>query len=210
MLCQNCGKPVGDGDRFCQNCGKTLQLENVDTAAVRASPAPDSPLTSLNHLLMLWDKFAFHLNYQFQDLSGMLLGETKGEMKFPLKYTLFDTNQQPVLIVDGVRTKGLLYSYLIHDAAGNILVSLNQKNSFMSRKYGITKDGIEVMLLTTDSAGANYKIEDANRGTVLASGYRHMALKTSKTEIDISETENVDHRIVLGGMILACYLSTRI
>ena len=116
-------------------------------------------------------------------------------MKFPLKYTLFDTNQQPVLIVDGVRTKGLLYTYLIHDAAGNVLVSLRQKNSFMSRKYVITKDGAEVMLLTTDSAGANYKMEDANSGTVIASGYRHMALKTSKTEIDISETENVDHRI---------------
>lgn len=209
MLCQNCGEPVGEGNRFCQNCGKALQLADAILPAVRASPAPDAPLTSLNHLVMMWDKLAFHLNYKFQDSSGMLLGETKGEMEFPLKYTLFDTNQQPVLAEDGVRSKGLLYTCLIHDAAGNVLVSLKQKNSLMSRKYVITKDGAEVMLLTTDSARANYKMGDANIGSVIASGYRHIALKTSKTEIDISETENVDHRIVLGGMILACYLSAR-
>ncbi|MHB8565687.1 MAG: hypothetical protein ACYC7D_05155 [Nitrososphaerales archaeon] len=67
------------------------------------------------------------------------------------------------------------------------------------------------MLLTTDSAGVNCSIEDTINGKILATGYRHLALNTSKVEIDITETENADrrNRILLGGMILAYYLSAR-
>ncbi len=130
-------------------------------------------------------------------------------MKFPLMYTLYDTTQQPVLSVDGTRVRGLLYIYLIHDAAGNVLASLKQKSSFMSRKYGIITDGLESMLLSTDASASNCKLEDINSGNVLASGHRDMGLKTSKVEIDISDIEKVDHRIVLGGMLLVYYFARR-
>ena len=206
MLCPDCNKTVRDGDKFCEYCGSSLQVSQVSNSAT--SWATSSPLTSLNHLVMLWDKLAFHLNYQFQDSSGMPLGETKGEMRFPLKYTLFDTNQQPVLTVDGARDRGISFVYLIHDAEGKVLASLKQKNSFVSRKYSVTRDGSEVMLLTTDSGGYNYKLEDISSGAVLVTGNRNMALKTSEVDIDISETQQVDHRIALGAMILASYAST--
>ncbi len=209
MLCPNCNNSVREGDRFCPNCGKTLQSSDFGKVAFSSSPSSSSPLLSLNHLIMLWDTLSFHLNYQFQDSSGMLLGETKGEMKFPLMYTLYDTTQQPVLSVDGTRVRGLLYIYLIHDAAGNVLASLKQKSSFMSRKYGIITDGLESMLLSTDASASNCKLEDINSGNVLASGHRDMGLKTSKVEIDISDIEKVDHRIVLGGMLLVYYFARR-
>jgi hypothetical protein len=208
MLCPNCNKPRNEGDRFCANYGKDLQqppsnnfhAQNLQTSSL---------LTTLNRLVLIWDKFAIPINFQFQDTSGMLLGETKGEMAFPLKYTLFDSNQETVLILDALRERGLSYAYLVHDSQGNVLASFRVKSSFMSRKYAITLDGMESMLLVTDAVGANYKVENINGGSVLATGQRHLGFKTGKADIEISDIEKVDHRILLGGMLLAAYLTGR-
>ena len=114
-----------------------------------------------------------------------------------------------MLVLDAVRERGLEFAHLIRNAAGTVLASLRVKSSFMSRRYGITVEGTEGMFLTTDAAGYRYQIEEAGTGNVLATGLREMALRTSRTTIEIPEGTRLDHRIVLGSMILAEYDSTR-
>lgn len=158
---------------------------------------------------MVWDKFSTMTNFRLQDPSGQPLGGTRGEVAFPVKYTLFDENQQPILSIDASRVRGLLYDFLIHDATGAILATLRQESSVMSRKYGLAVGGEELWLLTTDAMGYHYQIEEVNGGRVLATGDRKPALRTSTTEIVIADGEPLDHRIVIGAMILACYFTTR-
>jgi hypothetical protein len=210
MFCIRCGNPTAEGAPTCPRCGAPVGPGAISPVPLPSSDSgADSPLTTLPHLVMLWDKLSLLTNFQFVDSAGTPLGGTVGEIAFPLKYTLFDANQRLVLVLDAARVRGLLFQYLIHDATGAVLASLQVKSSFLSRKYGITVNGIESMLLTTDAMGYHYQIEAAGSGTVLATGVRTMALRTSRTEIQISPTTDLDHRIVLGSMILACYLSTR-
>jgi hypothetical protein len=210
MFCSRCGSPIVEGAPTCPRCGTPVgPVAPGEAPPLRSSTEAESPLTSLSHLVMQWDKLALHVNFQFSDPAGTLVGETVGEMVFPLKYTLFDTDRRAVLVLDGVRVRGLLYDYLIHDPTGAVLASLRVKSSFLSRKYGITVGGRETMLLSSDAAGYAYQIEAAGSGTVLATGNRAMAIRIARTEIDISPAPDLDHRIVLGSMILISYLTGR-
>lgn len=210
VFCTRCGGPIPEGAQSCPACGNPVGPVTASAPPlVSSADVAESPLTTLPHLVMLWDKLQFITNFQFVDAAGQPLGETVGEIAFPLKYTLWDAARRPVLVLDAARVRGLQFDFLIHLPTGEVLASLRVKSSFMSRKYGITVGGNETMLLTTDAAGYRYQIEQAGSGLVLATGTRAMALRTSRTEIDISPAASVDHRIVLGSMILACYLSTR-
>jgi hypothetical protein len=158
---------------------------------------------------MLWDKLAMMRNYRFEDPAGTPLGETRGEIAFPVKYTLFDTQGQPVLVLDGGREHGLQFAFYVRDASGTVLATLRMRSSFLSRRYGISVGATESMFLTTDASGYHYRVLEAGSESVLATGDRSMAVRTARTEIAIADAPGLDHRIMLGAMILAEYLSTR-
>jgi uncharacterized protein YxjI len=158
---------------------------------------------------MVWDKLSMFTNFQFQDPYGRPLGGTQGELAFPVKYTLFDETGQIVLVVDAQRVRGLLYEFLIHDGSGTVLAALRQESSVMSRKYGLSVGGQENWRLTTDAMGYHYQVEEVVGGRILVTGDRKPAVRTSTTEITIVDGQPLDHRVVLGAMILAAYLTTR-
>lgn len=209
MFCASCGAPLPEGAQFCLSCGNPVGPSIAGPPPLDLSGAVTSPLTSASHLVMLWDKLGWTRNYQFQDESGTPLGETRAEGTLPLRYTLLDNRGQVVLTLDAVREHGLAFAHLIHDAAGTVLASLRVKSSFMSRRYGITVGQTEGWYLVTDATGYRYQIEEGGSEQVLATGIREMALRTSRTTIDIREGTSLDHRIVLGSMIFAELDSTR-
>jgi hypothetical protein len=171
-----------------------------------------SSLLSLNHLTMVWNnESALHpvATYRFEDQGGILLGEAKGEAQLPLglSYILSDSNNQPVLMVNSERARLMSYNYFIRDAQGNTIVSLKIKSSFMGRKYSLTQNNSDVMLLTTDASATNQKIVDNASNSILATGARDLGFTKSKVTIDISETQEIDHRIVLGALIFVNFMS---
>jgi hypothetical protein len=132
-----------------------------------------------------------------------------GEIGFPVKYTLLDESGRVVIRIDAKRTRGLLFDLLIHDAEDAVLATLHHESSVLSRKYGISVGGVEGWLLTTDAMGYHYQVEEVNGGRVLATGDRKPALRTSITEIAIVDGQPLDHRVVIGAMVLAGFFSTR-
>lgn len=211
MNCPNCSKLITDNAKFCQYCG--TQLTPTD------SIQPDtSSLFTLKHLVISWDHSVLlpHMlsNYRVEDQSGLLLGEAKGQLEAPMgfDYTLYDSanNNLPVLFIASERVRFLLYNYFIRDLKGNTIASLKQKSSFMGLKFSIMQpeNYLEIMLLSTDSTGANQKILDIASNSILGSGARQSSLKTSKVTVDFSENLDADQRILLGAMIFACVLST--
>jgi hypothetical protein len=192
---------------FCPACGRAL-------VATTAQPLPSltpagSDLTTLSHVVMVYQGGLGRTNFTFEDPSGRLLGATTGEITFPLKYTLFDANQQPVLILDGSRARGLLYDYLVHDPAGQVLASARQESSFMSRKYSVTVGDTPRMTLTSDAVGYHYQLVENDSGTVLASGDRTSGLRRSFVDLTFSDPHSWDHRIGIGLMLLLYYICTR-
>ena len=207
MFCPRCGRPIDEGAQFCPSCGFAVSGPGTPLAS-SASPSPPL-LLAASRLVLVYDKLSMMANFQFQDLSGRLLGTTQGEVAFPLKYTLVDDRQQVVLSLDATRVRGLLYDYLIHDATGRVLASIHQESSFMSRKYQMSVNGQADWLLTTDASGYHYEIRSAPGGVVVATGQRKPALRTSTTQLEITEGQPLDHRIILGAMILLCYFTRK-
>jgi len=210
MFCPQCGTTAPPDAQFCPACGASLSSAPVPAAPLPSvAPTGPSRLTTADQLVLVFDKFSTVTNFQLQDASGLTLGVTQGEFAFPLKYTLYDDRHRVVLSLDATRAHGLTYDYLIHDETGSVLASLRQLSSFMSRKYAMTINGVASHLLSTDAPGYHYQVEETPGGAVIATGDRKPALRTSTTQISFTGRSPLDHRIVLGAMILACYLTTR-
>ncbi|HTW55472.1 MAG TPA: zinc ribbon domain-containing protein [Thermoplasmata archaeon] len=206
MFCPHCGAAVPDGTLFCPACGTGLGPRGA--AAPLAAPSAGSPLASAAHLVMVWDKLALSRNYRFEDAAGTVLGEAQAEFAFPLRYTVTDPQGQVVLVLDGGRERLLQVAYWVHDANGAVLATFRVKSSVLSRRYGITVGDVERYLLWTDATGYQYRIEEVGSARVLATAARAMAVRTSRTQIDIVDDAELDRRVVLGGMILAEWLAT--
>ena len=209
MFCTVCGHPVDPTAQFCTNCGTKVPVSTGDAPPAPALPPRSSDLTRLPHLVMVWDKFSLVMNFQFQDPYGRPLGGTQGELAFPVKYTLFDETGQAVLMVDAQRVRGLHFEFVIHDASGAALASLHVESSVLSRRYGLSVGGQENWALTTDAMGYHYQVEEVASGRALATAERRPAVRTSTTEISIADGQPLDHRIILGAMILAGYFTLR-
>lgn len=209
MYCSACGQPIDPAALFCPACGARVSPSPGGPPLFSSSVPPPSDLTTLSHLVLVWDKLTTVENYQLQDPSGRPLGRAVGEIGFPVKYTVVDEGGRVVLHIDAKRAHGLLFDLLIHDAEGTVLATLHPESSVMSRKYGLSVGGQEGWLLTTDAMGYHYQVEEVAGGRVLATGDRKPALRTSTTEIVMADGQPLDHRVVIGAMILACYLTTR-
>ena len=206
MFCSHCGTAIPDDARFCPKCGVGVGPGPTEGPLTTSSPA--SALTTASQLVMVWDKLAMIRNYRFEDGAGNPLGTTQGQVAFPLKYTLLDSEGKVVLVLDGGREHGLQFAYWVHDANGAVLATFRVRSSFMSRRYGITVGGTERYLLWTDATGYQYRVEELGTSRVLATGTRTMAVRWSRTQIEIGEGSELDHRIVLGSMILADHIAT--
>jgi hypothetical protein len=210
MFCTHCGAPIDPSSRSCPACGASVNPLADAAALPSAPPMSDSTLTSASRLVMVYQGGLMSLvNFGFEDASGKPLGATRGEVVFPLKYTLYDEHQQPVLILDGVRVRGLLYDFLVHDPSGGVLASIRQESSFMSRKYGVSVNGEQRMTLTTDAIGYHYQLTENGSGVALATGSRTSGLHKSYVQLEFSDDHAWDHRIGIGAMLLVYYLCTR-
>ena len=207
MFCTRCGRPLEAGASACPSCGQPVAASEQPLTGP-ATPTPPLLLTT-SPLEMVWDKLSLMTNFQFRDDAGRTLGVTHGEIAFPVKYTLQDDRGEVVLTLDAQRVHGLLYDFMVHDAAGRVLATIRQESSFLSRKYAVSIDGRPDYLLTTDAAGYHCAIHGAADGSAVATAERKPALRTSTTRVEIAEGAPLDRRVILGAMILVVYLTTR-
>lgn len=205
-----------------------------------AVSAPASRLTTLNQLIMLRSNIRSTLigaswgpggmpttgrgewrTFRFEDPSGGFAGEAKSEPTYPAKYILVDESRSPVLVLDSVGAGGLMLGknkepFLIHDAGGAVLASLEMQPaswgrergvtvSSWGRQYGVTVEGRDAMLVVSNPTNSLAQLIDLGRGTVLASAVTKHGFTTVRTQIDIPESTKVDHRIALGAFLMLSY-----
>jgi hypothetical protein len=210
VFCVRCGSQVAEGSRFCPHCG-TQVVPGPPNVPLASVPQPSTGLlTGVPHLVMFRDKLAMHSGFQIQDPSGKPLGEIRGGARDLLGgLTLLDTDRRVVLGLRAASGHGLQFGVTIHDANGAPLATLQPKTGFTSQKWGIMVGTTEPMLLAIEVGGLRYHIEEVGTGRVLATADRPMAVRLSRTDIQIPELQGVDRRIVIGSMIAAAFFTIR-
>lgn len=202
--------------------------------------APPSRLATLNPVVMLHSnvrsslsfgsegpskmpatRFGEWRTFRLEDSSGQFAGEATSEPTYPARYALTDENRSLVLVLDSVGAGGLMLGlnkdpFLIHDATGAVLASLQMEPRSWGREHGVTDGswgrhyaviigGREAMLLASNTSYSLTQLIELGSGTVLASADTKHGFTTAKTQIDFSETTQVDHRIALGAFLMASY-----
>ena len=114
VFCTQCGSPIAEGSQFCTRCG------NPTGPVLPSAPLPGTPqampvpLTSVSHLVMLWDKLAMHPGFRIQDPSGRPLGETSGGiLGLSNELTVFNTDRRVVLGLTVAIEHRLPFGFLI-------------------------------------------------------------------------------------------------
>lgn len=148
-------------------------------------------------------------NFQFEDPSGTPLGETRGEFGVLPKYTVVDSAGTTVFGIDSRWNRGRGIDLRVLDPTGAVLAVLRAESSFLSRRFAIVVGENEGWSLRADATGYQYTVEEAGNVIPIATGIRKMALRTSRTTIDISPTANLDRRVILAAMVLAVFTSDR-
>lgn len=227
MFCLGCSALVPDGAQFCPVCGAPVK-PIADAPISTNFPPPPIQLTTLNQIVMSHSKVsvggpgfqrgggALPSNIRFEDPEGQYLGEAVLEWQVHAKYTLLDDQRAVVLVLDAVRAHGLTYDFLIHDAGGAVLASMELKpaswvcdhgvdSSRWGPHYGIAVGGRDSLVVAANPTRSLIQLIELGSGTILASGTTKWAFTTARTEININETSPVDRRIVLGAFLRMAY-----
>lgn len=161
-------------------------------------------------------------HFRFEDTTGACIGEAASAPTYPASYALVDENRSTFLVLDSAGAGGITLGkskdpFLIHDAEGRLLASLVLQPSSWARErgvnvsawgrqYGVTIEGRDVMLATSNPTNSLVQLLELGPGTVLASGVSKQGLSTTvRTEIDIQAWPGVDHRIAIGAFLVLAY-----
>jgi len=217
VFCTRCGSPLPEDARFCPRCGNPVGNGTPSAPAASSAAALPTALTLAPHLVLVWDKLALHAGFQIQDPSGTTLGATQGGL-FGLSLSnelkVLDSAQQVVLVLRTGKVAppgehGLHLGITMSDAAGAEICTVRPMTTFGPLRFEVWIGAAPSMVLVLPGMQLHDRLEEAGSGRLLASSDRQMALRTSRTVVEISETPGLDHRIVIGAMLLATYLSLR-
>jgi uncharacterized protein YxjI len=140
-----------------------------------------------------------HEHYDFLDLQGNRLGEADGNLiQVPPKFAITDTHRVPLMHLQG-KTLSLHREFTLYGSTGEELGTIKKKvATFGHQEYWLEKDGQEFMRIYGDFTCHEYQIETA--GQIVASVNRKWV--SLRDQMGVSITGQVDHRIVIGAVIV--------
>jgi len=140
-----------------------------------------------------------HEHYDFLDLQGNKLGEANGNLvQIPPKFQVKDTHDIELMHLQG-KTISLHKEFTIYGPGNEILATIKKKiATFVSQEYWLEKDGQEFMRIYGDFTAHEYQMETA--GQLVAAVHRKWV--SLRDQMGVSITGNVDHRIIIGCVIV--------
>ena len=138
-------------------------------------------------------------HYDFEDLKGAKLGEAEGNiLQFPPKFVLFDNHGSELMHLEG-KIVSIRNQFTIYDNQGDELGIIKKKIvKLIGEEFWVEKNGVEFMRIYGDFTEHDYQFEID--GALVASVHKKWV--TLRDQIDISITSEVDHRIVIGAVIV--------
>ncbi len=138
-------------------------------------------------------------HYDFLDLKGNNLGEADGNfIQVPPKFMVIDTHGVELMHLQG-KTFSFHREFTIYDSNGEELGTIKRKIAkLVGEEFWVEKNGTEFMRIYGDFTEHEYQME--LDGTTVAS--IHKKWVTLRDQMGVSITGNVDHRIVIGAVIV--------
>jgi uncharacterized protein YxjI len=156
-------------------------------------------LTEVNDFIMQKKILSAHEHYDFLDLQGNKLGEADGNLiQVPPKFTVVDVHNVPLMHLQG-KTLSLHREFTLYTPEGEELGTTKKKvATFGHQEYWLEKDRQEFMRIYGDFTCHEYQIETS--GQTVAAVHRKWV--SVRDQMGISITGQVDHRIVIGAVIV--------
>jgi uncharacterized protein YxjI len=159
-----------------------------------------SSLLAANDIILKKKILSLREHYDLEDRNGAKIGEADGNFfQFPAKFNVYGASgSQVVMHIEG-KLISLRKEFTLHDVSGAALGTIKKKLvKLIGEEYWIEKDGVEFMRIYGNFTEHDYKM--------VASGVEvatvHKKWIAIRDTIGLSITGDVDHRIVLGALIV--------
>jgi uncharacterized protein YxjI len=156
-------------------------------------------LLETNDFIMQKKILSAREHYDFMDLKGNKLGEADGNIiQIPPKFVVLDIHGFELMHLQG-KTFSLHREFTFYDSAGQELATIKRKIAkLVGEEFWVEKNGEEFMRIYGDFTEHEYQMELA--GAPVAS--IHKKWVTLRDQLGVSITGEIDHRIVIGAVIL--------
>ena len=156
-------------------------------------------LLEVNDFIIQKKILSAHEHYDFLDLQGNKLGEADGKLvQVPPKFVVMDTHGLELMRLQG-KALSLRSEFNFYGSGGEELGTIKKKLAkFFGQEFWVEKDGSEFMRIYGNFTAHEYQVEVA--GQMVAAVHRKWV--SLRDQIGVSITGNVDHRIVIGAVIV--------
>ena len=156
-------------------------------------------LLETNDFIMQKKILSAREHYDFMDLKSNKLGEADGNIiQVPPKFVVMDTHGLELMHLQG-KTFSLHREFTFFSSTGEELGTIKRKIAkLLGEEFWIEKNGHEFMRIYGDFTEHEYQME--LNGTPVAS--IHKKWVTLRDQLGVSITGEIDHRIVIGAVIL--------
>jgi uncharacterized protein YxjI len=156
-------------------------------------------LLDLNDFTIQKKILSAHEHYDFLDLQGNKLAEADANLiQIPPKFQIRDTHELELMHLQG-KTLSLRHEFTLYSPSGEELGTIKKKvATFGHQEYWLEKNGVEFMRIYGDFTSHQYQMEAA--GMQVANVNRKWV--SMRDQMGVSITGNIDHRIVIGAVIV--------
>ena len=156
-------------------------------------------LFETNDLVMKKKILSVREHYDFEDVKGAKLGAAEGNfLQAPPKFSVIDTHGSELMHLEG-KIVSLRNEFSIYDNQGAELGTIRKKIvKLIGEEFWVEKNGVEFMRIYGDFTEHDYRME-VDGVSVAAVHKKWVSLRD---QIGISITGAVDHRVVIGAVIV--------
>ena len=158
-----------------------------------------SSLLGIEDLVLKKKILSLREHYDLEDRAGTKLGEAEGNLfQLPAKFVLKDTSGSELMHLAG-KVFSLRNQFTFYDNSGKELGTIKKKLvKLIGEEFWVEKDGVEFMRVYGNFSEHDYQFEvnGASVATV------HRKWFTVRDQLGISITGEVDHRVVIGAVII--------
>ena len=156
-------------------------------------------LIETNDLVLKKKILSLREHYDLQDRNGVNIGEANGNLvQIPARFDVLDAEKHDVMKIDG-KVMSIRHQYTFHDPSGAELGTIYKKIvKLIGEEFWVEKDGVEFMRIYGNFTEHDYQmvINGAQVATV------HKDWFTIRDQLGVSITGDVDHRVVIGSVIV--------
>lgn len=156
-------------------------------------------LLEVNDLVLKKKILSLREHYDLEDRGGKKLGEAEGNLfQLPAKFNVLDAGSAEVMRIEG-KVFSLRRQFTFHDSAGAELGTIYKKIvKLIGEEFWVEKNGVEFMRIYGNFTEHDYQM--VINGVQVASVHRKWF--TIRDQLGVSIIGDVDHRIVLGAVIV--------